>query len=184
MKNAKTIDEVLKEIEEIEKTKEQRLDKKLDEASKDVLKTNDSKVRKQIKLTIIEKLRENKELEFELLDILNYLNTDKYEKAYKEIEELVYSKILQIGDPIDIDDYETREFNKEEAVAIGYIERLVGYSKVYIFDLNAQYGFVGFDKDKDIIKAKKGKISVNENGVPYLCFEDGSINLKEVEELE
>lgn len=51
---------------------------------------------------------------------------------------------------------------------------------VYIFDLNEDYGFVGFDEGHDTIKTTKTEIKYNEEGEPYLDFSHDEILLNEI----
>lgn len=80
-----------------------------------------------------------------------------------------------------VEGYLTEEeyyFDKKEAE--GYYNISFSGLLVYIFDLNEDYGFVGFDEGHDIIKTTKTKIKYDEEGEPYLDFSHDEILLNEI----
>lgn len=146
-----------------------------------VLANNDREIEKQIKLTMIEKLKEFDNLKIESFNILNNISTDRYEYTVYEIEDFIKDKIYEIMENLEAEYYEEFYFNREDA--IGCYDLSFSGKGVLIFDLNDEYGFVGFDEGEDIIKAKKTEVKFNEEGNPYLDFSHDDIMLNEVMKL-
>lgn len=145
---------------------------------KKVLATSDRKIEKQIKLAMVEKIKEISGLPAETLNILNNIDTDKYEDTIYEIEEFINDKIYEIMENLEPEDYESFYFNKEDA--IGCYDLGFSGKGVLIFDINDEFGFVGFDEGEDIIKTEKVKILFDEEGNPYLDFSHDDIILNEI----
>ena len=142
------------------------------------LTTSERKVEKQIKLAMIEKLKEISGLQAETLNILNNIHTDRYEDAICEIEEFINDKIYEIMENLEPEDYEEFYFDKKDAVGF-YGLGLYGLG-TYIFELNNEYAFMGVSNGEDIIKAQKTEIIFNEEGEPYFEFNNGYIMLDEI----
>lgn len=147
-----------------------------------VLATSDRKIEKQIKLAMVEKIKEISGLPAETLNILNNIDTDKYEDTIYEIEEFINDKIYEIMENLEPEDYESFYFNKEDAVGF-YGLGLYGLC-AYVFNLNDEYAFVGVGNGEDIIKAQKTEIIFNKEGDPYFEFNNGYIMLDEIMRLK
>lgn len=72
------------------------------------------------------------------------------------------------------------EYYFDKKKAEGYYNISFSGLLVYIFDLNEDYGFVGFDEGQDIIKTTKTEIKYNEEGKAYLDFIHDDILLNEI----
>ena len=143
-----------------------------------ILATSDRKIENKIKLAMIEKMKEVSGLPAETLNILNNIDTDKYEDTIYEIEDFINDKIYEIMEDLEPEDYEEFYFDRKDAIGCYSL----GFSGkgVLVFDLNDECGFVGFDEGEDVIKAKKTEVKFNEEGNPYLDFSHDDIMLDEV----
>ena len=143
-----------------------------------ILASSNRKVKKQIKLAMIEKIIKIEGLETESLNILNNIHRDVYDGTIYEIEEFINDKIYEIMENLEPEDYEEFYFDRKDAV--GYYDLGFNGLCAYVFNLNDKYAFVGCSNGEDFIEAKKTKIIFNEEGEPCLKIDDEDVMLNEV----
>lgn len=143
-----------------------------------VLASSNKKVEKQIKLAMIEKIKEIEGLETESLNILNNIHRDVYEDSICKIEEFINDKIYEIMENLEPEDYKEFYFDRKDAV--GCYDLGFNGLCAYVFNLNDEYAFVGCSNGENFIEAKKTKITFNEEGKPCLKIDDEDVMLSEI----
>lgn len=117
-------------------------------------------------------------------EVIRATETGNLRPSFERVEKVTYpedDRNLKIEIPKGPDTRKEKEeyyFDKKKAE--GYYNIRFSGLLVYIFDLNEDYGFVGFDEGHDTIKTTKIKIKYNEEGEPYLDFSHDDILLNEI----
>lgn len=103
-------------------------------------------------------------------------------RPFERLEKVTYPEDdrnlnIEVSKP---DKLKEGEYYFDKKKAEGYYNISFSGLLVYIFDLNEDYGFVGFDEGQDIIRITKTEIKYNEEGEAYLDFSHDEILLNEI----